>query len=153
MKTSTKSTDPSVLNKNSDYRREKPIIVINAKDVATPEQLADPRSSTFIKMTRPCFASFLLAFKDPESRIRQASQMQERFYSRIDRVRIEGGIPRWTHGQPVRPPECGDRGRGAGKSTLLECLRYALDLPHKARDAKNRETKSSRKISARPAVG
>ena len=59
-----------VQNKNPDYRRERPITVINAKDVAVPEDLADPRASTFIKMTRPCFASFLSAFKYPESRVR-----------------------------------------------------------------------------------
>ena len=28
-------------------------------------------------------------------------------------------------------------GRGTGKSTLLECLRYALDVPHKGKNAIN----------------
>ena len=54
-----------IQNKNSDYRRERAITVINAKDVAKPEDLREPRASSCIKMTRPCFASFLLAFKDP----------------------------------------------------------------------------------------
>ena len=125
-----------ILNKNPDYRREKPITVINAKDVAKPEQLADPRSSTFIKMTSPCFASFLLAFKDPESRIRQASQMQERYYSRIDRVRIENGYLDGLTADLSGHLNAVIGGRGAGKSTLLECLRYALDVQHKAKDAR-----------------
>ena len=125
-----------VLNKNPDYRRERSITVINAKDVATPEQLTDPMSSTFIKMTRPCFSSFLLAFKDPESRIRQASQMQEQFYSRIDRVRIEGGYLDGLTADLSGHLNTVIGGRGAGKSTLLECLRYALDVQHKAKDAR-----------------
>ena len=125
-----------VLNKNPDYRRERSITVINAKDVATPEQLADRRSSTFIKMTHPCFASFLLAFKDPESRVRQADRMQERFYSRLDRVRIEGGYLDGLTADLSGHLNTVIGGRGAGKSTLLECLRYALDVQHKAKDAK-----------------
>ena len=124
-----------ILNKHHGYRRERPIVVINAKDVATPEQLADPKSSTFVKMTRPCFSAFRLAFKDPESRIRRASQMQEQFYSRIDRVRIEGGYLDGLTANLSGHLNAVIGGRGAGKSTLLECLRYALDLPHKARDA------------------
>ena len=125
-----------ILNKNPDYRRERSITIINARDVAAPEQLADPRSSTFIKMTRPCFASFLLAFKDPESRVRQTDRMQERFYSRIDKLRIEGGYLDGLTASLSGHLNTVIGGRGAGKSTLLECLRYALDVQHKAKDAK-----------------
>ena len=125
-----------VLNKNLDYRRERAITVINARDVAAPEQLADSRSSTFIKMTHPCFASFLLAFKDPESRVRQADRMQERFYSRIDKLRIEGGYLDGLTASLSGHLNTVIGGRGAGKSTLLECLRYALDVQHKTKDAK-----------------
>ena len=125
-----------ILNKNPDYWRERSITVINARDVAAPEQLADSRSSTFIKMTHPCFASFLLAFKDPESRVRQADRMQERFYSRIDKLRIEGGYLDGLTASLSGHLNTVIGGRGAGKSTLLECLRYALDVQHKAKDAK-----------------
>ena len=125
-----------ILNKNPDYRRERSITIINARDVAAPEQLANPRSSTFIKMTRPCFASFLLAFKDPESRVRQTDRMQERFYSRIDKLRIEGGYLDGLTASLSGHLNTVIGGRGAGKSTLLECLRYALDVQHKAKDAK-----------------
>ena len=125
-----------VRNKNPDYRRGRPITVINAKDVAKPEDLADPKASTFIKMTRPCFSSFLLAFKDPESRVRLGDQIRERFYSRIDSVRIEGGYFDGLTANFSGHLETVIGGRGTGKSTLLECLRYALDVPHKAKDAK-----------------
>ena len=32
-----------------------------------------------------------MAFKDPESRVRLVDDLQERFYSRIESIRIEGG--------------------------------------------------------------
>ncbi|MGH8563906.1 MAG: AAA family ATPase [Gammaproteobacteria bacterium] len=125
-----------VTNKNSDYRRERPITVINAKDIAWPEDLRNPRASTFIKMTRPFFASFLMAFKDPESRVRLMDQMQERFYSQIESICIEGGYFDGLTAKLSGHLNTVIGGRGTGKSTLLECLRYALELPHKGEDAK-----------------
>ena len=123
-------------NKNPDYRRERPITVINAKDVSKPEDLADTGTSTFIKMTRPCFSSFLLAFKYPESRVRLRDQMQQNYYSQIHSVRIEGGYFDGLSANLSGHLDAVIGGRGTGKSTLLECLRYALEIPHKAGDAK-----------------
>ena len=125
-----------VANKNPGYRRERPVTVINAKDVSKPEDLADSGAATFIKMTRPCFSSFLLAFKYPESRVRLRDRMQQNCYSQIHKVRIEGG---YFDGLSVNLSGHLDAvigGRGTGKSTLLECIRYALEIPHKAEDAK-----------------
>ena len=127
---------PIVLNQNPHYRRECPITVINAKDVDRPATLTNPRASTFIKMTRPCFSSFLMAFKDPESRVRLVDQMQEQFYSRIDCIQIEGGYFGGLSATFSGHLDAVIGGRGTGKSTLLECLRYALEIPHKAEDAK-----------------
>ena len=62
--------------------------------------------------------------------------MQERFYSRIDRLRIEGGYLDGLTASLSGHLNTVIGGRGAGKSTLLECLRYALDVQHKAKDAK-----------------
>ncbi|RME60222.1 ATPase, partial [Candidatus Parcubacteria bacterium] len=126
---------PIALNQNPDYRRDPPMALINAKDVAKPGDLKDPRASCFIKMTRPCFESFQMAFKDPESRIRLADQMKVHYYSRIERIRIEGG---YLDGLDIRLSDHLNTvigGRGTGKSTLLECIRYALDIPHKGREA------------------
>jgi len=126
---------PIVLNKNPDYQRDYPMALINARDVARPEDLKNPRASCFIKMTRPCFESFQMAFKDPESRIRLAEQMKVHYYSRIERIRIEGG---YFDGLDVRLSDHLNTvigGRGTGKSTLLECIRYALDVPHKGKEA------------------
>ncbi len=124
-----------VRNENPDYRRERRITVINAKDIAKPEDLVDSSASTFIKMTRPCFSSFALAFKDPESRVRLGDQLEEHFYSRIDNVRIEGGYFDGLSASVSGHLNAVIGGRGTGKSTFLECLRYALDVPHKAADA------------------
>lgn len=127
---------PIALNKNSDYRRDHRVALINAKDIARPEDLKDPRASTLIKMTRPCFASFLMAFKDPESRVRLTDQMAERYYSRISSVRVEGGYFDGLDAGMSRHLNAVIGGRGTGKSTLLECLRYALDVPHKGEEAR-----------------
>jgi len=127
---------PIALNQNPDYKRDHPVALINARDIAKPEDLRDLRVSTFIKMTRPCFASFLMAFKDPESRIRLVDQMKEHFYSRIESVRIEGGYFDGLSADLSGHLNTVIGGRGTGKSTLLECLRFALDVPHKGEDAK-----------------
>ena len=124
-----------VLNKNPDYERSHPVALINAKDVAEPEDLRSLRASTFIKMTKPCFASFLMAFKDPEVRIQLSDDRRERFYSQIDSVSIEGG---YFDGLSVKMSGHLNTvigGRGSGKSTLLEFIRYALDIPHKSPDS------------------
>ncbi len=124
------------LNQNSAYKRDHPVALINAKDVAKPDDLRDARASTLIKMTRPCFASFLMAFKDPESRVRLVDQVQEHFYSQIESIRIEGGYFDGLRANLSGHLNAVIGGRGTGKSTLLECLRYALDVPHKGEDAK-----------------
>ena len=126
---------PIALNKNLNYKRDHPVALINAKDVAKPDDLRGPRASTFIKMTRPCFASFLMAFKDPESRVRLSDELQERFYSQIDSISIEGGYFDGLSAKVSGHLNAVIGGRGTGKSTLLECLRYAMDVPHKSEDA------------------
>lgn len=117
-----------LLNKDPAYRRDLPVGIINAKDVAEPDDLANPKASCLIKMTKPCFASFKLAFQDPESRVRLNSDVSEKFYSRIERLKIIGG---YLDGVEIEFSEHLNAvigGRGTGKSTLLECIRYALGL-------------------------
>ena len=126
---------PIALNTNANYKRDHPVALINAKDVRTPDDLHGPRASTFIKMTRPCFASFLMAFKDPESRVRLSDDLQERFYSQIDSIAIEGGYFDGLSARVSGHLNAVIGGRGTGKSTLLECLRYAMDVSHKSDDA------------------
>lgn len=116
-----------ILNKNSDYHRETPMAVINAKDVEKPETLADSSASCLIKMTKPSFSAFKLAFQDSQSRVRLNSEVIEKYYSRIESVRVTGG---YLDGLSVEFSEHLNGvigGRGTGKSTLLECIRYALE--------------------------
>jgi ABC-type lipoprotein export system ATPase subunit len=117
-----------LLNNDPAYKRDLPIGIINAKDVAKPEDLANPNASCLIKMTKPCFASFKLAFQDPESRVRLNSDVLEKYYSWIEKFKITGG---YLDGVEIEFSEHLNAvigGRGTGKSTLLECIRYVLDL-------------------------
>jgi ABC-type lipoprotein export system ATPase subunit len=115
-------------NKNPEYHRETPVAIINAKDVEKPETLKDPRASCLIKMTRPSFEAFTLAFQDPESRVRLNSDISKQYYSKIESMTVTNG---YLHGISI---DFSDHlnavigGRGTGKSTLLECIRYALEL-------------------------
>ena len=117
-----------LLNKDPAYKRDIPIGIINAGDISRPSDLADPKASCLIKMTQPCFDSFKLAFQDPESRVRLTSDIAEKYYSRIDRLKITGG---YLDGVEIDFSEHLNAvigGRGTGKSTLLECIRYTLGL-------------------------
>ena len=125
-----------VLNQDPEYKRALPMALLNACDVAKPKDLSDQHASCCIKMTRPCFSSFLMAFKDVESRVRLADDRQERFYSQIESITIEGGYLDSLSARFSGHLNAVIGGRGTGKSTLLECLRYALDVPHKGEDAK-----------------
>lgn len=125
----------ALLNKDDAYRRERPVAVINAKDVAKPEDLEQPGATCLIKMTRPNFAAFKVAFLDPGSRIRLNSQQAESPIGKIVRMTVTGG---YLDGVRVDFSEHLNTvigGRGTGKSTLLECLRFALDLPPKGKQA------------------
>ncbi|WP_372168530.1 TrlF family AAA-like ATPase [Xanthomonas axonopodis] len=124
-----------LLNKDDAYRRERPIAVVNAKDVAKPEDLEQPGATCLIKMTRPNFAAFKVAFLDPESRVRLNSQQSQGPIGKVVRMTVAGG---YLNGVRV---DFSDHlntvigGRGTGKSTLLECLRFALDFPPKSKQA------------------
>lgn len=118
----------AILNKDANYKRRTPIAVINAKDVEKPETLRNPKASCLIKMTKPSFEAFKLAFQDPDSRVRLNSEVSDTYYSRIESLSITGG---YLDGLNIEFSEHLNSvigGRGTGKSTLLECIRYALEL-------------------------
>jgi DNA repair ATPase RecN len=123
-------------NKNPDYRRDRPMALINARDISVPEDLRAPGATCFVKMTRPSLDALAMAFKDPASRIRLQHEVQDRNYSRIERITVDGG---YLDGLDVRLSDHLNAvigGRGTGKSTLLESLRYALGRDHKGTDAR-----------------
>lgn len=124
-----------VLNKDPNWMRERPIAVINAKDVATPSDLDDPGATCWIKMTKPGFDAFKVAFLDPESRIRLNSQKPESPAGEIVSMSITGGYLDGVQIAFSQHLNTVIGGRGTGKSTLLECLRYVLDSPPKGKQA------------------
>jgi predicted ATPase len=117
-----------VLNKTPEYMRDIPIGIINAKDVAVPEDLSNPKASCLIKMTIPCFTSFKLAFQDPESRVRLNSDVSVKYYSHIESLKVTGGYLDGVQIDFSQHLNSVIGGRGTGKSTLLECIRYAFGL-------------------------
>lgn len=124
-----------VLNADPNWKRERPIAVINAKDVAKPSDLEDASTSCWIKMTKPTFDAFKVAFLDPESRIRLNSQKPEVTAGEIVSMNISGGYLDGVAIAFSRHLNTVIGGRGTGKSTLLECLRYVLDIPPKGKQA------------------
>ena len=132
---SRENIDPNYKNiiNNTDpqYKRAKPPAYINACDIDKPTDLDKESATTLIKMTEPSFPSFLMAFKDPESRIRLNSELKSGYQSAIRRMTVSGG---YLDGLQI---EFSDNlvtiigGRGTGKSTIINLIRYALDLPIK----------------------
>jgi len=116
------------LNKDKAYEREHPMAAINAKDVAKPSDLADPGATCWIKMTRPTFAAFKVAFLDPESRVRLNSEQPEGKPGAIHSVKVSGGYLDGMEAVLSGHLDTVIGGRGTGKSTLIECLRFALDV-------------------------
>lgn len=142
-----------LLNKTPDYQRESRVAIINAKDVEKPETLAHPKASCLIKMTRPCFESFKLAFQDPESRVRLNTDVSEKYYSRIESLKITGG---YLDGVQIDFSEHLNAvigGRGTGKSTLLECIRYALQLKPIGKDAQKKHDEIVKENLGKPSKG
>jgi len=124
-----------ILNKDPNWKRERRIAVINAKDVAKPTDLDDLSATCWIKMTKPTFDAFKVAFLDPESRIRLNSQTAESPVGEIVSLSISGGYLDGVQIDFSQHLNAVIGGRGTGKSTLLECLRYVLDIPPKSKQA------------------
>ncbi len=124
-----------VLNTDPNWKRDRPIAGINAKDVAQPADLDDASATCWIKMTKPTFDAFKVAFLDPESRIRLNSQKPEETAGEIVSMTIAGGYLDGVEIAFSRHLNTVIGGRGTGKSTLLECLRYVLDIPPKGKQA------------------
>lgn len=122
--------DPKYINiiENTDpqYKREKPIAYINARDVEKPEDLDEDTSSVLVKMSSPDFESFKMAFLDPASRIKLNSDKEKAYQSSIDHIHIYGG---YLDGFDLSLSENLSTiigGRGTGKSTLINIIRYAM---------------------------
>lgn len=117
-----------VENKDAAHWRERRVAVINASDVNSPEALADPRSSCFIKMSALSVEGLRQAFLDPDSRIRLHSDPHPEPHAEFVAMAWEGGFLDGTRIHFNGNLNVLVGGRGTGKSTVLESLRYALAI-------------------------
>lgn len=122
-------------NKNAQYKRDRKIALINSKDVRKPEDLDNPRSYSWIKMTEPALDALRLACRDPESRVRLSHEVNPTYYSRIDRIAVKRGYLEDLELDLSPNLNAVVGGRGTGKSTLIEAIRYALQLAPSNKDA------------------
>ncbi|WP_248884338.1 TrlF family AAA-like ATPase [Acidithiobacillus acidisediminis] len=115
-------------NKDAAHKRERHVAVINASDVNSPEDLAEPRSSCFIKMSALSVEGLRQAFLDPESRIRLHSDPHPEPHAEFIAMAWEGGFLDGTRLHFNGNLNVLVGGRGTGKSTIVESLRYALAI-------------------------
>jgi len=119
---------PILQNKNGDYRRERPIAIINSQDVCDPSDLKKAGTSCWIKMSKVSVNGLRQAFLDPVSRIRLASDALPEEHTEFISMAWEGGF---LDGASLHFNENLNvliGGRGTGKSTVIESLRYILQL-------------------------
>ncbi len=115
-------------NKDAAHKRERRVAVINASDVNSPEDLAEPRSSCYIKMSELSVEGFRQAFLDPDSRIRLHSDPTPIPHVEFIAMAWEGGFLDGTRLHLNGNLNVLVGGRGTGKSTVIESLRYALAI-------------------------
>ncbi len=146
------SVRPIVENKNPDYYRahavgeEQAVAVVNAKDVAKPQDLDDPSATCWIKMSEVTIEGLRQAFLDPDSRIRFNSDPELEEHAELWTLAWEGGFLDGAaiHFNPNLNVLVG--GRGAGKSTVIESLRYVLNLEPIGEDAHKAHTGMVRQV-------
>lgn len=118
-----------IRNKEPMYKREHMLALINACDIEKPEDLDKETAIVLVKMTKPSFENFIVAFKDPESRVQLYSELEKSYQSCIKSIAVYGG---YLDGLIF---DLSDNlttiigGRGTGKSTIINLIRYTLNLP------------------------
>ena len=119
---------PILKNENPDYRRSRPIAILNAQDISCPEDLAKPGATCWIKMSVVSIEGLRQAFLDPSSRIRLASDPVPEEHSEFVALTWQGGFldGAGIHFNDNLNVLIG--GRGTGKSTVVESVRYVLGL-------------------------
>jgi histidinol phosphatase-like PHP family hydrolase len=118
---------PIIENKNAEYRRERPIAVLNSHDVDGPAHFSDNSCSCWIKMSTVSVGALRQAFLDPDSRIRLASDPKPEEHTELLAIAWQGGFldEAGIHFNENLNALIG--GRGTGKSTVIESIRYAID--------------------------
>jgi len=127
---------PILVNKNGEYRRERPVALINCQDVSDPHDIENKGATCWIKMSEVSIEGLRQAFLDPESRVRISSDPEPEEHAEIVAVACEGGFLDGLHLHFNENLNALIGGRGTGKSTLIESLRYALNLEPIGEEAK-----------------
>ncbi len=126
-----------IRNKDPEYRRDHRIAFLNARDVATPEDLSDGSATCWIKMSEVANCESLRqAFLDPASRIRLNTDRIPEGHSELVALAWEGGG--FLDGAAIHFNQNLNvliGGRGTGKSTVIESLRYVLGLEPRLQSA------------------
>ncbi len=128
---------PILENKNADYRRERPMAVVNAQDVQDPSDLKSGGATCFIKMSEISVEGLRQAFLDPESRIRLESDPTPEEHTKFVTLAWQAGF---LGGSAIHFNENLNvliGGRGTGKSTVIESIRYVLGLEPLGDEARN----------------
>ena len=123
-----------VRNRNADYVRkfapedDLALAVVNASDVASPDDLAEPSATCWVKMSEIGIEGLRQAFLDPRSRIRLHGDTEPDEHAELVAMAWQGGFldGAGVHFNPNLNVLVG--GRGAGKSTVVESLRCVLGL-------------------------
>ena len=125
-----------LMNKDSEYKRHRPIAIVNAIDVIAPSDLDKEGAFCFIKMSNVSIEAFRQAFLDSESRIRLNSDSEPKPHIELVAMSWEGGFLRDTAIRFNSNLNAVVGGRGTGKSTMIESLRYVLALDPITEDAR-----------------
>jgi energy-coupling factor transporter ATP-binding protein EcfA2 len=143
-------------NRDAAHRRDRPVAVLNTKDVISPDGFADPGTWSWIKMSTVSIEALRQAFIDPASRIRLASDPLPQAHAELIWAQWEGGF---LDGLTLHLNENLNviiGGRGTGKSSIIESIRYALNAEPRGPEAKRSHEsiikhviKSGTKISLR----
>ncbi|MBL4684174.1 MAG: AAA family ATPase [Nannocystaceae bacterium] len=128
---------PIVENTNPDYKRPHApdgglaIAVVNAKDIAKPDDLDDRSSTCLIKMSEVSIEGLRQAFLDPGSRIRLNPKEEQEEEKHAELVAITWETSGFLQAAAIhfnRNLNVLVGGRGTGKSTVVESIRAVLGL-------------------------
>jgi hypothetical protein len=125
-----------IANRNVEYRRDRPIAILNALDVFDPTDLANPLATCLIKMSNVSVEGLRQAFLDPASRIRLNSDPVPGEHAEFVAIAWEGGFLDGTGIHFNENLNVLIGGRGVGKSTVIESLRHVLGLEATTDEAK-----------------
>jgi DNA repair ATPase RecN len=122
-------------NKDPQYKRARPIAVLNSQDVSDPADFKKQGTWCWIKMSTVSLDGLRQAFLDPDSRIRLAGDPLPEDHVEFVAMTWEGGF---LSGSGIHFNENLNvliGGRGTGKSTVIESLRCVLQLQPATEDA------------------